>query len=70
MYLRIIEEGDVGAGDEITFDDPPSHGFTLREFGDLDRGASAEELERVANIADVPAAWRDWARRQLARHQA
>jgi len=28
-YLRMLEEGDIGAGDEITVEDRPEHGVTI-----------------------------------------
>jgi MOSC domain-containing protein YiiM len=68
-YLRIVEPGDVGAGDAIVANDPPAHGLTLAEFAGASREASFALLERIAAIDDVPRGWRDWARRQLARRR-
>ena len=65
-YLRIVREGDVGAGDPITFL-PRDEGITLAELGAVRRGSDAEFLERIAADPAVPEAWRDWAGRQLAR---
>jgi MOSC domain-containing protein YiiM len=67
-YLRIVEAGDVGAGDEIAAGASPAHGFTITDLNDLARrGASAEVLQQVAANADIPIGWRDWAERQLVR---
>jgi MOSC domain-containing protein YiiM len=65
-YLRIVKEGDVGAGDDIAVD-ATLDGITVHELGVAARGADATFLGRVAADAAVPQSWRDWATRQLAR---
>jgi len=65
-YLRIVREGDVGAGDTITVA-PRTEGITLAELGGVTRGSDARFLERIVADLAVPDGWRDWARRQLAR---
>jgi MOSC domain-containing protein YiiM len=65
-YLRIVREGDVGAGDPITVV-PRDDGITLAELGAVTRGSDAQFLERIAADPAVPEGWRDWAGRQLAR---
>ena len=61
--------GAVGAGDTITADASPAHGFTILDLTDAaQRDAPPELLARIAAIADIPDGWRDWARRQLERH--
>jgi MOSC domain-containing protein YiiM len=70
-YFRIIEEGDVGAGDAIEFGEPPGHGFTIRELGATYDQPGRTTLERIVAIDDIGASWRDWAHHQLVgRHQA
>jgi MOSC domain-containing protein YiiM len=69
-YLRIVREGDVGAGDEITVlprADDTNGGITLAELGAATRDADVELLERIAADSAVPEGWRDWAQRQRAR---
>ena len=68
FYLAIVEEGDVAAGDEIAIVERhpaavPVSAIT-RTFGE-DR-ADPDALERLAALEPLPAAWRTWARRQLA----
>ena len=47
-YLRVVREGDVGAGDAVTVVSRPAHGVTLRDMADaLDDPAKAEALRRV-----------------------
>ena len=63
-YLRIIEEGEIGAGDEIVIVDQPTHGITISDLF----AARSGERSRVSDIVNVPAlsdSYRDWARRIL-----
>ncbi len=63
-YLRIIEEGEIGAGDEIVIAHRPSHGITISDLF----AAKSGERSRIAEIANVPEisdSIRDWARRIL-----
>jgi MOSC domain-containing protein YiiM len=66
-YFRIVREGDVGAGDEITMF-PRDDGVTLVELGTVTRDADPAFLARVAGDDAIPEGWRDWAERALARH--
>jgi MOSC domain-containing protein YiiM len=65
-YLRIVREGDVGAGDAIDVVER-ADGITVRELGVALHGADPAFLERVAADVAVAEVWRDWASRQLAR---
>jgi MOSC domain-containing protein YiiM len=59
-YLRLIEEGDVGAGDEIRVVERPEHGLTVRDVFRIytkDRG----EVEKIAAHPRMSEAWRRWA---------
>ena len=66
-YLRIIENGEIGAGDPIVVGEMPAHGFTIDDLRRAAGDASRAGLERMASITDVPEGWREWARRNLAR---
>lgn len=58
-YLRIIQEGHVGSGDDIVITDRPSHGITI---SDLFAAKSGERL-RMSEILLVPqlsASYRQW----------
>ena len=65
-YFRIVREGDIGAGDEITVA-PRADGIRVVDLGRVTRAADAEFLERIAADDKVAQVWRDWATRQLAR---
>jgi MOSC domain-containing protein YiiM len=66
-YLRIVGDGEIGAGDAIVVDAPPAHGLTIGELNDAQRSAPRATLERIASTVEVPDGWREWARRQLSR---
>jgi MOSC domain-containing protein YiiM len=59
-YLRIVEAGDVGAGDQVRVVSRPDHGFTIgdiwRVYHHNRRNAAA--LLEVPQLSD---AWREWA---------
>ncbi|HEX6459738.1 MAG TPA: MOSC domain-containing protein [Thermoleophilaceae bacterium] len=58
-YLRIIEEGELGAGDEVEVVDRPDHDVSLALFVDAyehDRS----QLPRLLEADALPDAWRDW----------
>ena len=60
-YLRIVVEGNVGAGDEIRFVERPDHGLTVRDVFRIytrDRG----EARRLLTIPGMSESWQRWAR--------
>ena len=56
-YLRVIEEGDVGAGDAIDVFERPAHGITLH-----DMWRSLADPERAAMLREVPRLPEFWRR--------
>jgi MOSC domain-containing protein YiiM len=55
-YLRIIEEGDIGAGDTVQVTDRPQHGITLQSMVEaLHDHRKAAALQGVPRL---PAYWR------------
>ena len=63
-YLRIVGEGDLGAGDEIIVE-PSGSGLTIGEFvATYNRGTDVERLLTTPGVSD---GWREWAERQQAR---
>src|SRR3954464_13515052 len=61
-YLRIVGEGDIGAGDQIRVAQKPDHGLTVRDVFRIytqDR-AEAPRLLAVPQLSD---AWKRWAAR-------
>jgi MOSC domain-containing protein YiiM len=59
-YLRLIVEGDVGAGDEISVLERPDHDLTVRDvFRIYNRNRS--EVERLLMVPQMSKSWRRWA---------
>ena len=68
-YLRIVEEGDVGAGDGIEIETSPHEGITVRDLGYAEHRAFPELVARVLSDPYVPENWKHWAARQQRRGQ-
>lgn len=63
-YLRIVVEGDVGAGDVIDIISKPSHDLSIRDVFRIytrDRG----EVRRLIGVPAISDAWRGWAEHLL-----
>lgn len=59
-YLRIVREGDVGAGDEIRIVEKPDQGLTVRDVFRIftrDRG----EVARLLSVPRMSESWKRWA---------
>lgn len=68
-YLRIVAEGDVGAGDEIYIIEKPNHDLTVQDVFRIyvrDR----HEVERLLTIPQMSESWRKWAEKLLEKHAA
>ncbi len=60
-YLRIVKEGDVGAGDAIEVGPPPAHGVTVGDVWHVyhhDRRAA----HTLLTVPELSESWRAWAR--------
>jgi MOSC domain-containing protein YiiM len=57
-YLRIVEEGELGAGDEIVVEHTPKHDVTIEHFA----RTYLEEHENLGTLLRAPIAdeWRAW----------
>jgi MOSC domain-containing protein YiiM len=64
-YLRIVREGEIGAGDEIDVADRPPHGVTIALVA---RAVSIDPalLPRAASAPALPGALADWMRERAA----
>jgi MOSC domain-containing protein YiiM len=63
-YLRIVVEGELGAGDEIRVLERPDHDVTIRDVFRIytrDRG----EVGRLVALPRMSESWRSWARHVL-----
>jgi MOSC domain-containing protein YiiM len=59
-YLRIVVEGDVGAGDEIRVVERPEHGLTIRDVFRI-YTRDRDEVERLLAVPRMSESWRRWA---------
>ena len=60
-YLRIVTEGNVGAGDEIHVIERPGHGLTIRDVFRI-YTRDRDEVERLLSVAQMSESWRRWAK--------
>jgi MOSC domain-containing protein YiiM len=63
-YLRIVVEGDVGAGDEIRVIERPNHTMTIRDVFRIYTRDHAE-VESLLDIPQLSESWKKWAARFL-----
>ncbi len=68
-YLRIIVEGDVGAGDEIRVVEKPHHDLTVRDVFRI-YTRDRDEVERLLDVAQISDAWKRWANDMLQKVKA
>jgi MOSC domain-containing protein YiiM len=59
-YLRIVAEGDVGAGDDIRVVERPTHDVTIRDVFRIYTRDRAE-ADRLLEIPQMSESWRRWA---------
>ncbi len=59
-YLRIVVEGDVGAGDEISVVERPHHDLTIRDVFRI-YTRDRHEVARLLVIPQLSDSWRGWA---------
>lgn len=63
-YLRIIAEGDLGAGDQIRVVERPDHNVTIRDVFRIYTG-DHHEVERLLTVRQMSESWRRWANELL-----
>ena len=67
-YLRIVVEGDLGAGDPIRVVSRPDHGLTIGDFFRIfTRGQ--HEVGRILAVPQMSSSWRAWAEKRLERQE-
>ena len=59
-YLRLVVEGDVGAGDEIRVVERPAHDLTIRDVFRI-YTRDREEVERLLAVPQMSESWTRWA---------
>ena len=63
-YLRIIEEGEVGVGDEIKVVEKPNHNLSIQDVFRI-YTKDRDEAEHILEAELVSDAWKRWASKQL-----
>jgi MOSC domain-containing protein YiiM len=66
-YLRILGDGDVGAGDAIRVVHRPDHGLTIAEMMTAELTGDPALLTRIVENPDVSASWAQRSERRLRR---
>jgi MOSC domain-containing protein YiiM len=59
-YLRLVVEGDVGAGDEIRAVERPDHDLTIRDVFRI-YTRDHDEVRRLLSVPRMSESWRRWA---------
>jgi MOSC domain-containing protein YiiM len=59
-YLRIVVEGDVGAGDKIRVIEKPNHDLTVRHVFRI-YTRDRHEVDRLLAVPAMSESWRSWA---------
>jgi MOSC domain-containing protein YiiM len=54
-YLRVVREGDVGAGDAVTVTDTPTHGVTLRSM--IEALYDRRKATALLQVSSLPPFW-------------
>jgi MOSC domain-containing protein YiiM len=68
-YMRIVREGDVGAGDPIEVVSKPDHDLSIRDvFRIYTRDRAG--VSRLLDVPQMSEGWRHWAREMLKRTEA
>jgi MOSC domain-containing protein YiiM len=62
--LRVVTEGDVGAGDEVEVLSRPAHGFTVADGSRIFHRDRAEAA-RLLEIDELAPPLKKWARKRL-----
>jgi MOSC domain-containing protein YiiM len=58
FYLRVLEEGEVGAGDDLELVAPGEGGFSVRRIAWMLNAATPEELDEAAALPALALGWR------------
>ena len=69
-YLRVLEEGELGAGDGVVVEDRPDHGVTVTDVAAAYHSHDADLAARLLDVDELDDGWKAWARRRVDRHHA
>ena len=60
-YLRIIQEGEITAGDEIEIISKPNHAITIADLYAAKNGERSK-VQEIADVKELSHSYREWAR--------
>lgn len=63
-YLRIVQEGEIGRGDEIVIIHRPRHGITIADLYAAKSGERSR-IGEISNVAELSESYREWSRKLL-----
>lgn len=63
-YLRIVQEGEIGVGDEIEIIHRPRHGITISDLYAAKSGERSRILE-ISNVPELSESYREWSNKVL-----
>ncbi len=68
FYVRVIEEGEIGAGASAEVVEPADDSVTIAEFHRIYTHGRDDPaaLERLAAAPGLPASWREWVAKRIA----
>jgi MOSC domain-containing protein YiiM len=71
FYCKVVQEGEVGAGDAIEAVSHDRHAVTVADIARLYTGQSADLdlLRRAVQIEALPEGWRDYLQQKIAQRQ-
>jgi MOSC domain-containing protein YiiM len=69
-YLRVLTEGELGAGDGVVVEDRPDHGVSVADVSAAYHSHDVELAARLLDVDDLDDGWKGWARRRVDRHHA
>lgn len=71
FYLKVLQEGQVGAGDAIESVGRDNHAITVADIARLYNGQSndLDLLQRAIQIEALPEGWRDYFQQQIAQRE-
>lgn len=64
VYLQIVQEGEVGAGDAIEVIHRPAHDVTIG-IANAAKLGDADALPRLRGNTDLPPSWQEWVDQRL-----
>jgi MOSC domain-containing protein YiiM len=65
-YLRIVVEGEVGAGDDVSVVERPDHDLTIRDVFRI-YTRDRHEVARLMTVPQLSESWRGWAEHLVSR---